>query len=163
MCLLQVVLTQKQFIMYQQNNAIGNANNIICGLGFGPFDFTTPGLNILKGKVVDYSTNKPLSGAHVYYIKNGKEIGVITNQNGEYELEASPNDVITISFMGYEPIQDLASKIGEVEYLSTKAEQLKTIYLTDKKPVNKSLLLGVGVAAALIIGVSLANSEDKTE
>lgn len=163
MCLLQVVLTQKQFIMYNQTNAFGNFSNMDFDLGISPFTFPTLGSNTLRGKVVDYTTNKPLENAHVYYFKNGIKEGVTTNVNGDYQLEVPANSLVTISFLGYETIQDTASNIGEVEYLSTKAEQLKTIYLTDKKPVNKNLLLGVGVAAALIIGVSLANSEDKTE
>lgn len=149
--------------MYYQNNVYGNRNNLGYGLDLGSFNFPTLGINTLRGKVVDFTTNKPLENAHVYYLKNGIKEGVTTNVNGEYQLEVPVNSLITITFLGYETIQDAASNIGEVEFLSPKAEQLDPVYITNEKPTNKYLLAGVGVAAALFIVFSVSNNENKKE
>lgn len=150
--------------MYYQNNVYGNGSSLGYGLPWlWSFSESTPntGLITLKGKVVDFNTNKPLSPAHVYYIQNGVKVGVITNQNGEYELEASPDDVIIISHLGYDGVEALASEIRKVEYLTPKEEQLPEVVVTapkntPQKKDNTLMYVGLGVLA-VIVGVAVGN------
>lgn len=155
--------------MNYQNNAFGNGNNLGYGLGFGPFDWinTTPQLLTLKGKVIDSSTNKPLSPVNIYYTKNGQKVGVITNNNGEYTLQASPTDIITISYMGFESIVVPANKIQVVEFLYPKNEELNEVIVTatktpPKKTQNTTLLIGLGVFAIVVIASVSSKKNLKT-
>lgn len=151
--------------MYYQNNAYGNGGNLGNGLGFGPFDWsnTTPQLFTLKGKVIDGSTNKPLTPANIYYTKNGQKVGVITNNYGEYELQASPTDEIIISFLGYEHIEATAGKIKAIEYLYPKNEQLEEVIVNaTKKPDNTKLFIGLSVFALAVIATIASKKETKT-
>jgi hypothetical protein len=139
------------------------------GFGYGQRQlglFYTPqvntGLQTYRGKVVDFNTNKPMSAANVYYYKNGKLTGTITNQNGEYVIQANPNDVVIISFMGFETIKTLAAELENIEYMQTNIEELDTAYITNKKEGpknNRILFLGLGVLA-IVIGSSFVNSDN---
>ncbi|MFI0429615.1 carboxypeptidase-like regulatory domain-containing protein [Mariniflexile sp. HMF6888] len=149
--------------MYFTNNAYGNR------LGFIPFDLSTPpfspdgGTILLKGRVIDFETNKPLPGAHVYYIRNGEKKGSTTNWNGEYELQTLPTDLITISFIGYKAVEAKASDIQKIEYLDPQYEELKDVVVTaPKKTKNNTILyVGVGLFALVVIAVaSKKKSED---
>ncbi|MFS4484224.1 carboxypeptidase-like regulatory domain-containing protein [Hyunsoonleella sp. 2307UL5-6] len=142
------------------NQANGRGHNIY-QLGF----FIPPvynGLHTYVGKVMDASTNKPLSAAHVYYIKNGDEMGVITNQKGEFTLLAEPNDLVIISFLGFETIEARASELNQIEYMQPKYEQLNEVNITNKKgdPKNNTILyLGLGVLG-IVLGYSLVDSKN---
>ena len=150
--------------MYSQSNAYSKGNQFIYGLGLGPFDLSdgNPQTQFtLKGKIIDGATNKPLADVHVYYTRNKQKTGVISNQNGYYELEATPNDIITMSFVGYDTVEAPADQIMSTEYMYPKAEELDTIYLTNKK--KKNILMAAAGAFAIIIGVSLAKNGNKTK
>lgn len=54
----------------------------------------------VSGKVVDEKGN-PIPGATV--IIHGTNQGVATNDKGEYQLSAKPDDVLRVSFIGYKP------------------------------------------------------------
>jgi len=145
------------FIMYNQSNGYGHS---IYQMGFFS-PLVSTGLQTYRGKVVDANTNTPLSAAHVYYFKNGNEIGVITNQNGEFVIEASPDDFIIISFMGFQTIEARASELRAIEYMHPEVEQLEEVNITNKKEEPKSnmmLYLGLGVLA-LMIGSSIGNMQ----
>ena len=55
----------------------------------------------LIGIVENESSNKVMSGVHV--INTSKVIGVITNNEGVFELEVSQNDTLYFSYIGYKP------------------------------------------------------------
>lgn len=155
--------------MTPQSNAFSKGN-YFNSFDFNQYSFPTPGIqsNILEGRVMDYSTNKPLSGAHVYYYKNGIKQGVITDMDGYYRLEALPTDVVTISFLGYDGIEDVASRINPIEFLSPKPEVLKTVYLTneketEKKPISKGLIIGIAGAVILAVIVAKGNNDENQE
>lgn len=58
-------------------------------------------INKIPGKVLDES-GKPLPGASIIIKATGK--GAIAKPDGSFEIEASPGDVLTISFIGYIPV-----------------------------------------------------------
>lgn len=54
---------------------------------------------MLKGVVVEKNTSIPLPGASISI--KGKQVGTITDPNGNFKLRVSPKDVIVISFIGF--------------------------------------------------------------
>ena len=55
--------------------------------------------SVIKGKITDSKTGNPVSGASVR-IKSTKK-GMITGDDGIFSLQASPTDILEISFVGY--------------------------------------------------------------
>lgn len=53
----------------------------------------------ITGKVTDSQTGEPLPGVTI--IVKGTARGTATNFNGEYSIEAEPNQVLSFSFIGY--------------------------------------------------------------
>jgi TonB-linked SusC/RagA family outer membrane protein len=79
----------------------------------------------VTGRVVD-ENNEPLPGATV--IIQGSTKGVITDTNGDYSIQCSPENVLEISFLGYE---QLAVKVGDQRkinvQLQLKANELEGV------------------------------------
>ncbi|MBL0766402.1 SusC/RagA family TonB-linked outer membrane protein [Marivirga atlantica] len=57
----------------------------------------------VTGKVIDAETNEPLPGVNVSVKSTSR--GTITNLDGEYTIEASQNDVLAFSFIGYKTLE----------------------------------------------------------
>lgn len=62
----------------------------------------------IKGKVLDIDTREPLAFCNVYCKATNK--GVVTDFNGEFELNAEIGSTISISFVGYDPAIILVKK-----------------------------------------------------
>lgn len=58
----------------------------------------------ISGIVMDKDANMTLIGAAV--VVKGTTVGVVTDIDGKYELEASPNDVLQFSYLGMETIEE---------------------------------------------------------
>jgi hypothetical protein len=71
---------------------------------------------IIRGKVIDENDKSPIIGASVK-IKDSQK-GVITNENGEYEIEVKRNEKLKISFIGYKEQEIEAIKAKEVTLAS---------------------------------------------
>ena len=56
--------------------------------------------NTISGKIVDSETGEPLPGAYVQI--KGTNTGTVTDLEGNYSISASPDDVLVISFVGFE-------------------------------------------------------------
>ena len=54
---------------------------------------------MITGRIVNDATNEPLSGVSV--IVQSSQSGVITNNDGIFKIDANPNDVLVISFVGF--------------------------------------------------------------
>lgn len=59
---------------------------------------------IVKGVVIDKVTNEPIIGCNV--LNKTKNIGTITDVDGNYDIQASPVDVLVFSYIGYENIEE---------------------------------------------------------
>lgn len=57
----------------------------------------------LRGKIVSIEDKQPLQSAHVVNLNSVK--GTITNNLGQFEIPASVNDTIFISYIGYQSIK----------------------------------------------------------
>ncbi|MDG2371114.1 MAG: carboxypeptidase-like regulatory domain-containing protein [Flavobacteriaceae bacterium] len=58
---------------------------------------------LIKGFVENEITEAPMLNVHV--INLSRVIGTITNQKGEFEIEASVNDTLYFSYVGYKPLK----------------------------------------------------------
>lgn len=92
----------------------------------------------IKGRVVDASTNHPLTGATISF--QNKNV-TITDQEGYFTIDCSKNTRITVSFVGYEPKQQ-GVKCNEdfIISLAPSSSTLANIEITATSSQNKSIL-----------------------
>jgi len=62
---------------------------------------------LVKGKVISGEDNKPLPGVSV--IIKGTSKGTITDSNGNYSIEVSPNATLVYSFVGFKSKEELVN------------------------------------------------------
>jgi TonB-linked SusC/RagA family outer membrane protein len=73
----------------------------------------------VRGVVAD-ETGEPLAGASI--VVKGSTRGVSTDENGAFNIDVSPADVLEINYLGYET---LPVKVGSQTYISVKLEPKK--------------------------------------
>jgi hypothetical protein len=102
----------------------------------------------LKGRVISVTTKKPLQSAHILNLNSVR--GTITSSDGQFELSATPNDTIFISYLGYQSIKlkitkDLLKgneleiaiheKIVKIDEVLVKSHRLIGVLVVDAKNV----------------------------
>ena len=94
----------------------------------------------IKGKVVDASTNIPLSGASVTYA--GKVGGTFTDKDGLFSIDCNKSLEIIISFVGYEIYkQKIKNCDDELQTgLTPSDHSLEDVEITATSNQNKSIL-----------------------
>lgn len=97
----------------------------------------------VRGVIKDASTKQPLAYVHVGVFN--KNMGVISHENGEFEIDLSralPDDEIGFSMIGYETKKVKVESVGR-EYLAIqltpKQYMLKEVIVRDKKRETKKL------------------------
>ena len=105
----------------------------------------------LTGRIIDVKTRFPLKSAHI--LNMNTVIGTVTNQYGEFEITATKNDTIHISYIGYESIKlkvtnDIINtkkleiainpKIVDIKEVKVKSHQLIGVLVVDAKSVPQS-------------------------
>jgi iron complex outermembrane receptor protein len=92
----------------------------------------------ITGKVVDASTSHPLSGATVTFQNKNS---VTTDQDGNFTVDCSKNNRITVSFIGYEPKQQSVNCNEELVISLTPSSGIMTnVEITATSTQNKSIL-----------------------
>ena len=66
----------------------------------------------VEGIVFDQDTKAPLWGASVSV--KGSQKGNVTDSKGRFQLAISPNSTISVSFVGYEPVEVPAEKSNQI-------------------------------------------------
>ncbi len=61
------------------------------------------GMHYLRGRIISITDKKPLQSAHVVNLNSVN--GTITTSNGQFEIPATVNDTIFISYIGYQSIK----------------------------------------------------------
>ena len=106
---------------------------------------------LLKGKITDSKTKAPFEAGLVNIYNATKSRGTTPDSNGLFELAASQNDEIRISFVGYKTISVKASELPKLIELQEKVEQLDEIIITGKKTSKKYVYAGIGFATLLLM------------
>ncbi len=111
----------------------------------------------ITGKVIGADDKQPVIGASVRV--RGTTVGTVTDVSGNFSITAKPNDVITVSYLGYQP-NDVA--VGSQTNLrvtlsttnSTLNEVVVTGYTTQRKKDIAGAVSTVDVGAATKLPVS---------
>ncbi len=110
---------------------------------------------IAKGLVIDKESGETLIGVTVM-IKNRSGVGTITDINGKFLIEVAPEDVLVISFIGYEPVE-----ISATEFDSG----VKKVNLEQQNfAIEEFVVVGYGVQskASSVAAISQATGEELT-
>jgi TonB family protein len=106
----------------------------------------------VKGKVIFADTGEPATGASV--IVKGTTEGTITDSEGRFELECKKDDILVISFVGYETVEMKAS------WITDKAIELEfRSYELDLSKVKQKQKLTVKEREGKI-GIRISDSND---
>lgn len=68
-----------------------------------------------KGLILNQSDSTQIVHAHI--INTTTKIGVTSNKNGEFTIQTKPKDSLSISFIGYKPLNISVSEITSIIYL----------------------------------------------
>ncbi len=76
---------------------------IFLALFISSLSFSQENNRMVKGKVQSETSKSTLQNVHVLNLN--KVLGSITNESGEFEIEAVVNDTLYFSYIGYKPIK----------------------------------------------------------
>jgi len=128
---------------------------------------------LLKGRVISINDNLPLQSAHI--VNLNAIIGTITNSDGHFEIPASANDTIFISYIGYQSVKlkitrDLLKgneleiaiheKILNIDEVTIKSHNLIGVLVVDAKNVPEDVYSRIhikGLPQAYEIGSARGN------
>lgn len=128
----------------------------------------------LKGRIISITDKKPLQSAHIVNLNSVH--GTITNNNGQFEIPATANDTIFISYIGYQSIKlritnDLLKgneleiaiheKIVNIDEVMVKSHKLIGVLVVDAKNVPNDSYSRIhinGLPQAYEIGNSYKNT-----
>lgn len=89
--------------------------------------------NEIIGMVVDYQTGDPVIGATIQV--KGASTGVISDIDGKFKVNASPNDILMISYIGY---QTMERKVGKQKLINIELKE-------DSKALDEVVVTAFGV------------------
>ncbi len=91
-----------------------------------------PSGHIIKGMVISAEDNEPIPGANI--IIKGTTTGTVTDSDGNFSLAVNPEDILVISFLGYQP--------QEIEVGSKT--QLDISLFSEVKRLDEVVVIGYG-------------------
>ncbi len=83
-------------------------------------------------RVVDAATNEPLPFAQVYV---GEGRGAVTNYQGTFSINASPDETFKISYIGYTSAYIMAADLPQTVRLKATEHQLREVTVTPIQPL----------------------------
>ncbi len=89
----------------------------------------------ITGTLIDKATKQPMFGANILNLSTKK--GTVTDDNGSFEIDAQPDDLIRISFVGFKTIKQPASKLPKQIFMEEEVEMLNEVIVTAKKELKK--------------------------
>lgn len=99
----------------------------------------------IRGRIVDAKTGEPLAGANIYI--KGSQVGVSTNEKGEFIITMGSAGVLQISMLGYQSVEERAneSNANLVVRLQMKVQELNEIVAIGYFNRKKSTYTGSAV------------------
>lgn len=115
----------------------------------------------ITGKVIDYSTGKPMGSVNIY-LKNSPSIGTASLPDGTFILNVSDLTTIVFSHLGYETIDYSSDDIPSNVYMIPKVEELDEVLLIYKKNNYLKFIAYLGLfALALFIAKNSSENNPK--
>ncbi|MBN2766361.1 MAG: TonB-dependent receptor [Paludibacteraceae bacterium] len=95
----------------------------------------------IAGKVVDQN-GEPLIGVNIRV--KGSDVGTISDVNGEYSLQSGANDVIVVTYVGYNPKEYSAAILGEGSQivLDETSQQMKEVMVVAYGTQKRASVVG---------------------
>lgn len=93
----------------------------------------------LKGKVVNAENGVPLNNVHV--VNLNQVVGTITNEGGNFEISAQPNDTLYFSFIGFKTIQIRVTN-DMLKFQNTEVQLTELAYALEQVTVRPFQLTG---------------------
>ncbi|MCH2194392.1 carboxypeptidase-like regulatory domain-containing protein [Kordia sp.] len=134
-----------------------------------PVTNTNDAVITVKGKVHDLTYTLP--GAHIYAL-NDPSFGVITNMDGEFQIDARVGTKMVVSFLGYHDTYFVIREGYQEVIMQINEEALDTVYITNEPPAEPpqeqesssiwgKVFLGAAAAAAVLVLFSGDDEEKK--
>ena len=101
----------------------------------------------IQGIVFDQETKAPLWGASVSV--KGSQKGNVTDSKGRFQLTISPTSIITVSFVGYEPIEITADKANQIALKKSNFLQDEVVVRATRADENSAMAYSNVSAAEL--------------
>lgn len=110
---------------------------------------------------VKATDGSPLIGAHVVNLNTKK--GEVTDDNGFFIIEANPDDVLKISFVGFNDVTIPAVQLPTVLNMQDDKNVLDEVVVTATKTAKKNpaLILGAGLLGLFFYSKSKQNKPVK--
>ncbi len=90
-----------------------------------------------QGRVVDAETGKPLPYASIYL---SKDKGTITNDEGNFCIEAKASDVVSVSFIGYNTLKIKAGELKQDIRMMPMSHSLKEVTVIPTEVILQKVL-----------------------
>lgn len=115
--------------------------------------------NNVKGQIVDSETNEPLIGAAITVA--GTTIGVITDIDGNFTINAASNATLNISYLGY---KDYTVKVNQkrdlgIIKLQVDAVMLNDVIITSSIAISRKTPVAVSTIDPVFIEEKLSTQE----
>ncbi len=97
---------------------------------------------VVKGRVVDFADQSPLISCNIH-IKNRPDLVTVTDIDGNYSIQASKNDILVFSYIGYDNLEEPIKGRTVVNVkLSDNYVQLKNVVVTGYQTLSKERATG---------------------
>lgn len=96
--------------------------------------------------IIDKATKQPLPGAHILNVETQK--GAVSDDGGQFSVEASGDQMVTISFVGMKDLTLPASQIASTLEMEEEAGMLDEVIITAKDSFKSKT--GLWIAAGLL-------------
>ncbi|THD67485.1 carboxypeptidase-like regulatory domain-containing protein [Robertkochia marina] len=93
----------------------------------------------LRGKVVNAENGVPLNNVHV--VNLNQVVGTITNEGGNFEISAQPNDTLYFSFIGFKTIQIRVTN-DMLKFQNTEVQLTELAYALEQVTIRPFQLTG---------------------
>jgi len=120
-----------------------------------------PPLLLLQGMITDSKTKAPFEAGLVNVYNVTKGTGTLPDADGMYELRASYDDQIRISFVGYKTVTLPASEVPKAIELQQQTQDLDEIVITAKKKSKNYMYAGLGFTALFLMYISAEGDKRK--
>jgi TonB-linked SusC/RagA family outer membrane protein len=106
----------------------------------------------VSGVISEAGSGDPLIGASVFI--KGSDVGTITEIDGSYSINASPEDILVVSYVGYADMEELVGARSVINISLAEGELIDEVVVTGYQSQRKRDIIG----AVAVVDAEEANS-----